>query len=229
MKDALKELLKLVVEEIITTGEPVGSQYLVEEHDLDASSATIRNWFAILEEEGYLSQPHASAGRVPTEKGYRFYLQELMKERALQRQEMERLRRAASDSHFSSDELRFVAKTLSDFVQDALVVVNRHSETHATGLSRVLSQPEFADRERVTRFSDMFDRVDETLEELREMPMGEPTALIGKDCPFGEDCGSVFLQCHDGTLLGFFGSIRMDYPRHFALMRTAQRLLTDDE
>lgn len=70
-------VLRAVIEDYIRSQEPVGSAALTKQHDLGVSSATIRNDMAALEEEGYLIQPHTSAGRVPTEKGYRYFVDRL--------------------------------------------------------------------------------------------------------------------------------------------------------
>lgn len=70
-------VLRAVVEDYIRSQEPVGSAALSKERDLGVSSATIRNDMAALEDEGYLIQPHTSAGRVPTEKGYRYFVDRL--------------------------------------------------------------------------------------------------------------------------------------------------------
>ena len=83
LDDRKKKILASVVEDYIESAEPVGSKTLVEKYHLDYSSATIRNDMKILEEEGYLEQPHVSAGRVPSTKGYRYYVDNLMKERKL--------------------------------------------------------------------------------------------------------------------------------------------------
>ena len=66
-------VLRAVVEDYIRSQEPVGSTTLTRDHDLGVSSATVRNDMAALEDEGYLIQPHTSAGRIPTEKGYRYF------------------------------------------------------------------------------------------------------------------------------------------------------------
>jgi heat-inducible transcriptional repressor len=71
------EVLRAIVEDYISTEEPVGSKALAERHHLGVSPATIRNDMALLEEEGYLAQPHTSAGRVPTDKGYRLFVDRL--------------------------------------------------------------------------------------------------------------------------------------------------------
>ncbi|MBR7830056.1 heat-inducible transcriptional repressor HrcA [Actinospica sp. MGRD01-02] len=71
------DVLRAIVEDYVATQEPVGSKALVERHNLGVSPATIRNDMALLEEEGYIHQPHTSAGRVPTDKGYRLFVDRL--------------------------------------------------------------------------------------------------------------------------------------------------------
>jgi heat-inducible transcriptional repressor len=75
--DRKLDVLRAIVEDYVATEEPVGSKSLVERHDLGVSSATIRNDMASLEDEGYIAQPHTSAGRVPTDKGYRLFVDRL--------------------------------------------------------------------------------------------------------------------------------------------------------
>ena len=70
-------ILRAVVQEYIGTGQPVGSTHIAQAHEVNVSSATVRNEMAVLEQEGYLAQPHTSAGRVPTDKGYRFFVDHL--------------------------------------------------------------------------------------------------------------------------------------------------------
>lgn len=86
-----KKILAAVVDEYIATAEPVGSKYIAEEAGLGCSSATVRNELAELVNMGYLEQPHTSAGRVPTSKGYRMYVNELMKKQRMSLEESEEL------------------------------------------------------------------------------------------------------------------------------------------
>lgn len=79
LDDRKKRILKAVIDEYIETREPVGSRTISKLPDMDYSPATIRNEMADLEELGYLSQPHTSAGRIPSDKGYRFYVDKLIK------------------------------------------------------------------------------------------------------------------------------------------------------
>jgi heat-inducible transcriptional repressor len=76
-------ILALIVHEYAMTAAPIGSRYLVDHYNLDMSSATVRNELAALTEMGYLRQPHTSAGRIPTEEGYRYFVGRLMKETSL--------------------------------------------------------------------------------------------------------------------------------------------------
>ncbi len=78
-----EDILSIVVREYVATAVPVGSNTIVRRHGLDLSSATVRNELAYLEREGYLSQMHASAGRIPTDKGYRYFVHRLMQESEL--------------------------------------------------------------------------------------------------------------------------------------------------
>lgn len=80
LDDRKKRILQAVVDEYVNTAEPVSSATLVKKYNLDYSSATVRNELAELENNGYLDKPHTSAGRVPSAKGYRFYVDELIKE-----------------------------------------------------------------------------------------------------------------------------------------------------
>ncbi|MDT7788645.1 MAG: heat-inducible transcriptional repressor, partial [Pseudonocardiales bacterium] len=71
------EVLRAIVADYVSNQEPVGSKALVERHGLGVSPATVRNDMAALEDEGYITQPHTSAGRVPTDKGYRLFVDKL--------------------------------------------------------------------------------------------------------------------------------------------------------
>ncbi|MFZ5987117.1 MAG: heat-inducible transcriptional repressor HrcA [Bacillota bacterium] len=88
LDDRKKKILQAIIDDYISTAEPVGSRSVSRKHELGLSSATIRNEMADLEEMGYLAQPHTSAGRIPSDKGYRFYVDQLMKASELTVEEM---------------------------------------------------------------------------------------------------------------------------------------------
>jgi heat-inducible transcriptional repressor len=83
LDDRKLEVLRAIVEDYVSTQEPVGSKSLVERHNLRVSPATVRNDMAVLEEEGYIRQPHTSAGRVPTDRGYRLFVDRLSRVKPL--------------------------------------------------------------------------------------------------------------------------------------------------
>src|SRR5258708_34178633 len=83
LNERQKTLLLLIIRDYIESAQPIGSKRLVEHYRLDFSSATIRNEMAALTEMGYLRQPHTSAGRVPTEEGYRYFVSQMMNQAEL--------------------------------------------------------------------------------------------------------------------------------------------------
>ena len=89
LNDRKKQILKAVIEEYISIAEPVSSGTIVEKYNLGFSSATIRNEMADLEQEGYLEKPHTSAGRIPSVKGYRFYVDELLNDENISLEEIQ--------------------------------------------------------------------------------------------------------------------------------------------
>ncbi len=97
LSERKKKILRAVIEDYIENAEPVGSRTVLRETDLDCSPATIRSELAALTRDGYLEQPHTSAGRVPTARGYRLYVNELMRERKLSAADRERINDAFTD------------------------------------------------------------------------------------------------------------------------------------
>lgn len=109
-----REILKAVISDYIFTAEPVSSGVIAGKYLKGLSSATVRNVMAELEEMGFLFQPHTSAGRVPTDKAFRVYVDQLMEIKSLPRQEREEIRRACSSpGHEVSDLIKDVSRILS--------------------------------------------------------------------------------------------------------------------
>jgi heat-inducible transcriptional repressor len=115
MLDERKRLiLKAVIQDYIFSAEPVGSRTLVKRHDIGLSPATIRNEMADLEEMGYLEQPHTSAGRIPSHRGYRFYVNSMMEDFSIDTDELDQLEELMSAVNVSvSGFPREMAKLLS--------------------------------------------------------------------------------------------------------------------
>ena len=100
-----RQILKAIVEAYISTGEPVGSKYLTQNQQIGFSSATIRNEMADLAEMGYLDQPYTSAGRIPSPKGYKFYVNELMNQYSITNGELDELNRLKREKQAELDRL----------------------------------------------------------------------------------------------------------------------------
>ncbi len=122
-----QKLLQFIIDEYVNTAQPVGSGALVQKYRLPFSSATIRNEMAVLEDEGYITQPHTSAGRVPTDVGYRYYVETLMQEESLPADTQQTIRH---QFHQASRELeewaRLAAAILAARLQNAAVVTTPH-------------------------------------------------------------------------------------------------------
>lgn len=225
MDERLSHLLRIVVEDVVETGEPAGSQRLVEAHKLDVSPATVRNWFAELEDQGYITQPHTSSGRIPTEKGYRTYVTELMQREPLPRKDRQELERVLDNGSDTVGKTKAVSKMIAELAATAIVAGTGNADTYYTGLSQLFAQPEFRDWQRMVTLGEVLDRMDDVITGIRAARFDEPTALIGRQCPFGTACSSVVVTLKDGSLLGILGPLRLDYRQAFALLETARELL----
>ncbi len=124
-----KKLLQAIVEEYIETAEPVSSNNLVKE--LECSSATIRNEMAELEKTGFIEKPHTSAGRVPSQKGYRYYVDELIRDDKLSRKEMELIKdRLETKVNDLEDLTKIATTTLSEITHYTTISIGPQVEKH---------------------------------------------------------------------------------------------------
>ncbi len=118
MDDRKKRILQAIIDDYIDKAEPIGSRTIARKYELGLSSATIRNEMADLEEMGYLAQPHTSAGRVPSDKGYRLYVDKLMPTRSLNNAEIRELRSAVNTRVYElSQLLKQATAVLSNFTR----------------------------------------------------------------------------------------------------------------
>ena len=99
LQERKQKILSAVIHQYIKTGKPVGSNILIEEYDIKLSPATVRNLMAELEEEGFLTHPHTSAGRIPTDKGYRTYVDSLVNLQHFAVEEEERIKKEYEQKH----------------------------------------------------------------------------------------------------------------------------------
>jgi len=145
-KDRRTRVLKAIVRDYVSAREPVGSRSLVERYDLGVSPATIRNDMAALEEAGLIHQPHTSAGRIPTDQGYRHFVDSLDAVKPLSAPERRAIERVLSGAVDLDDVIARAVRALAQITQQAAVVQYpslqrvslRHIELIPSGAGRVI-------------------------------------------------------------------------------------------
>jgi len=139
LDDRKAAILRVVVEEYIETAQPVGSSHVTRAAELAVSTATVRNEMAILEREGYLVQPHTSAGRIPTDKGYRFFVDSLAPPGPLGPAQRELVRSFFARAHGELEQmLHDTSKLLSGLTDYAAVVVGPSHEVATVRLAQLV-------------------------------------------------------------------------------------------
>jgi heat-inducible transcriptional repressor len=146
LEDRRLAVLRAIVEDFVATREPVGSKTLVERHNLGVSPATIRNDMAVLEDEGYIAQPHTSAGRVPTDRGYRLFVDRLSEVKPLSTPERRAIHRFLDEAVDLDDAMSRTVRLLSQLTRQVAMVQYpslsrcgvRHVELVALSTTRIL-------------------------------------------------------------------------------------------
>ena len=147
VEDRKLAVLRAIVEDYVATQEPVGSKTLVERHQLGVSPATVRNDMAALEEEGLIAQPHTSAGRIPTDKGYRFFVDRLTTLKAMSPAEKRAISGFLEGAHDLDEVVQRSVRLLAQLTQQVAIVqyptlarsTVRHVEVVALSSSRLLA------------------------------------------------------------------------------------------
>ena len=130
MDERKKKILQAVIDEYVNSAEPVSSATLVEKYNLNYSSATVRNELAELEKSGYLDKTHTSSGRVPSEKGYRFYVDELIKEDNISVEEMKYIQSKLDAKITEIEDLaKITTSTLSEITHYTTVAIGQKAES----------------------------------------------------------------------------------------------------
>lgn len=145
MDDRKQQLLQFIIEEYIVTAEPVGSSFVTKKGALDVSAATIRNEMRDLEEAGYLMHPHTSAGRVPTDKGFQYYVDTIMKPESASRMIQKKIQEAVSSGTDVREQIKHVAKATAEYLESSVIVAFNPTSVYYTGISYLFAQPEFRD------------------------------------------------------------------------------------
>lgn len=219
-----EELLKAVVREHARTAEPVASEHL--KGGLGVSSATVRAEMAALEKAGYLRQPHTSAGRVPTEEGYRYYVANCLEEQDVD-EDMKALQKMAKVAGDAETQMKQLARSLAQKLSEGVFIGFAPQSTYYTGLAYLFAQPEFESVDLMRQVGDIIDNLDRIVARLFDEVAPGVRVYVGSENPFGEHCGTVLLRAgSDQPMMGVLGPMRMNYDRTIGVMRGLERLFT---
>lgn len=227
MTDRQKKILDLIIHEYIKTAYPAGSEDLSQRVGVRVSSATIRNEMTILTEEGYLYQPHTSAGRVPTLLAFQGYIQS-MKEKKLTDKERKLLKEIKKEKLEREELMKQFAKVLAQLSSQMMILAINPDHYFYTGFANLFNQPEFSQQAGLCSISQMVDHLDGIMEDMFHSLGSQTEVLLGEDNPFSEFCGTVISRYNIGSqkgIIGLIGPIRMDYAKNLSLINFTKELL----
>jgi heat-inducible transcriptional repressor len=240
MSDALTvrqtQILKAIIDEYINMAEPVGSESLEKKYNLGVSPATIRNEMMNLTKIGYLRQPHTSAGRIPSPRAMKFYIDQLMEERQMSLADevkvKEDVRIKSGDIGGLLDE---ATHELSHVTQSlAVCTLDKQDKIWHAGYSHVFESPEFNDFEAT---SSLFSFLEE-MSQMRELFFRRMTGLSPVEVVFGEELGwpgfdtvgvvgSRFVIGDTQGALAVIGPTRLPYERVIPILRYFRDLIEE--
>lgn len=234
MNQRQEKILATVIEEYTQTAIPVGSQILVGKYHFNVSPATIRNDMVSLEEEGYLYQPHISAGRIPTDKGYRYFVEEVMKDKELSKEEQQKLQREFLKLKAQNTRLtRTTAKLLSHVSGNFAISGNISQDEFADfGMRELMEAPEFQEIDEMCRLVEMLDYIDEKFDRLtKDIKENETKIFIGKENPIdpNSNCSMIVspykLKSGEKGILALIGPKRMAYAKNKSMIEFVKKML----
>ncbi len=230
MTDRQRQILRAIVEQYAEVASPVGSQLLAKVFGV--SSATIRAEMAELEHLGFITQPHTSAGRVPTDKGYRFYVNSLAEESELpaERRGERALSARVQDAGLPERTIRNAVDTLVELTHN-LGLATIGNQLYMSGLSNLFGQPEFIQSAQVRQVAELLDNLEPW---LREAAPNQPLSVyIGRENPIGRSAGCSLIISRfnspysDRSYIGVLGPTRQHYRDVMNLVSRAGRTLEE--
>ena len=234
MHNRQQKILSAVIEEYTKTAIPVGSQILASKYHFNVSPATLRNDMMSLEKEGFLYQPHISAGRIPTDKGYRFFVEEIMKDKELSKDEQHKLQREflklkAQNTRLTKTSAKLLSHLSGNLAISGLIDNDEFSDF---GMRELMEEPEFRDLDDMCRLVETLDYVDEKFDKLlKDIKFGETKIFIGKENPIEEisNCSMIVspykLKSGEKGILALIGPKRMKYAKNKSMIEYVKKLL----
>lgn len=227
-----QKILAAVVKEYSETANPVGSKELAEKYNFKESSATIRNEMADLEKAGFIFQPHKSAGRVPTDKGYRYFVNELMRRFELSEKERRMLKHELVKLQAQHEQLgRSISNLLSQVSGQAAFAL-LPNQASSTGLSQIIGEPEFADSKQMKQVAELLEHIDEHANKLIKKNEVTAEAFIGSETkfPIPKNLSLIVsnVEMKDGKkgVIGIIGPKRMAYAKNLSIINYLAKLIS---
>lgn len=233
-----KNILKKIVRDYIRLARPISSDYLKEKHKLDISPATIRAEMKALDEMGYLSQPHHSAGRIPTDKGYRFFVDELMRNETCFRENLRLLKEIREILNRTEDEIKVLqemTKKIADITSNlAVSYISSEGIIFKEGWEEVFKEPEFKDIDFVESFIEGIECLEENISDISSMFSSDLEVIIGKESPFRklEDISMIFSPFsfenkEENNIFLLLGPKRMDYNKGINILHYLPKIIEE--
>lgn len=235
MTERQAKILGAIIEQYAEVAVPVGSVMLAKLFNV--SSATIRSEMAKLEEMGFIAQPHTSAGRIPTDQGYRFYVNSLSEEAEIASDEPMQLDRSAraieariTGADRADRAIRSAVDSLVELTHN-LGIATIGDQLYMNGIGNLFSQPEFATGRAVQQVASLLDNLEPW---LREAAPNEPlNVYIGTENPIGRSSGVTLIISRfrspysDRSYIGVLGPTRQSYAKVMNLVRHAGAMLEE--
>jgi heat-inducible transcriptional repressor len=231
MTDRQKKILCAIVEQYAEVASPVGSSLLAKVFDV--SSATIRTEMAELERMGFIHQPHTSAGRVPTDKGYRFYVNQISDADQESSEERRAERALTARVHHGGMPERTIRNAVDTLVEltHNLGLATIGNQLYMSGLSNLFGQPEFMQAAQAQQVARLLDNLEPW---LREAAPNRPlNVYIGSENPIGRSAGASLIiskfrsPYSDQSYIGVLGPTRQQYRDVMGLVAHAGQALEE--
>lgn len=225
-----EKILDVVVREYVNTAQPVSSQLLEKKYSFGLSPATLRNEMQKITEKGYLLQPHTSAGRIPTDRGYRFFVNNLLNKKKGGGKELAVAEWSGGEKE---DTLRFIQNLTRHLAEQTRALALNYFEDEdffwKEGWEEVLKEPEFGERDNIIDFTHLLKSFEEHIEDFKKG--SGVNVYIGKENPFPGAKNFTVISSHyhlpggkDG-IISIVGPKRMAYDKNISLINSLMKLL----
>lgn len=232
MNNRQQQILEAIIGEYQKTGQPVASQVLVKKYNFDLSPATIRSEMLALDEEGLLKQPHHSAGRLPTTKAYRQFVNEILDEKEFRIKDDWQIKRKISQFDKSRILSAQIAQVLADLSHNLGLSgsLGKFLDFHEAGFSSLLTEEEFCEPQGLTDILKGFDTLEKEFMQLFDGINKDVEVFVGEENPIDDfwNCSLVisgYESKQEEGFIGILGPKRMNYERNIFLVEEVKKLI----